>query len=137
MIGSSVLISSACYRYGAIDFREGGTGGRLAKRSAMTRIPINEVAFFPKISISNFVVDFVIVYHDNCFVLLFVVHADAPSSEEEPAKENSDVEKADAEIVIEKADSEEVEKVAAEEVEEEEEPEDVRVLNDPSYYDHS
>ena len=41
------------------------------------------------------------------------------------------------EIVVEKADSEEVEKVATEEVQEEEEPEDVRVLNDPSYYDNS
>ena len=98
----------------------------------MTRIPINEAAFFPKISISNVVVDFVIVYHDNCFVLLFVVHADAPSSEEEPAKENSDAEKADAEVVVEMADSEEVEKVPTEEAEVEEEPEDVRVLNDPS-----
>lgn len=59
----------------------------------------------------------------------FVVHADAPSSEEQPAKENSDVEAADAEVV-EKADSEAVvEKVPAEEAEEEEEPEDVRVFN--------
>jgi len=61
------------------------------------------------------------------FFSSFVVHADAPSSEEQPAKEDSDVEKADAEVVVEKADSEEVvEKVApAVEAEEEEEPEDL------------
>ena len=65
------------------------------------------------------------------FFSSFVVHADAPSSEEEPAKENSD---ADAEVVVEKADSEEVvEKVAPAEEAEEEEPEDVRVFKDPSY----
>ena len=64
------------------------------------------------------------------FFSSFVVHADAPSSEEEPAKENSD---ADAEVVVEKADSEEVvEKVAPAEEAEEEEPEDVRVFKDPS-----
>ena len=68
------------------------------------------------------------------FFSSFVVHADAPSSEEEPAKENSDVEKADAEVVVEKADSEEVvEKVAPAEEAEEEEPEDVRVFKDSSY----
>ena len=34
------------------------------------------------------------------FFSSFVVYADAPYSEEEPAKENSDVEAADAEVVV-------------------------------------
>ena len=58
------------------------------------------------------------------FFSSFVVHADAPSSEEQPAKEDSD---ADAEVV-EKADSEVVEKAVADDAEEED-PEDVRVFN--------
>ena len=57
------------------------------------------------------------------FFSSFVAHADAPSSEEQPAKEDSNVEASDAEVV-EKEDSEE--KAAAEEAEEDE-PEDVRV----------
>ena len=62
------------------------------------------------------------------FFSSFVVHADAPSSEEQPAKEGSEVEVADAEVV-EKTDSEAVVEKAPAEAEEEEEPEDVRVFN--------
>ena len=64
------------------------------------------------------------------FFSSFVAHADAPPSEEQPAKEDSDVDATDAEDV-EKSDSEAVvEKPAAEE--EEDEPEDVRVVDDLS-----
>lgn len=58
------------------------------------------------------------------------IHADAPPSEKQTAKEDSDVE-VDAEEVVEKADSKVeavVEKVVADDAEEEE-PEDVRVFN--------
>jgi hypothetical protein len=63
------------------------------------------------------------------FFSSFVAHADAPSSEEEPAKEDSNVEAADAEVG--EKDSEAVDENVAAEEPEEEEPEDVRVFNDP------
>ena len=98
MIGSCVLSSSARCRYGAIDFREGGTGGRFARRSAMHDSHQKGRLLSENIQILLSTLSYTMTIAS--FFSSFVVYADAPYSEEEPAKENSDVEAADAEVVV-------------------------------------